>query len=191
MPKLLIIVVLVLGVAIVLYRSPNIAPMMMSSTRGVVKVEAAPPDVPKADKRPEPGTPHRKSESIGGPKKIPEQVAANRVPSYAEVVPAPKSTAPAPGAAPDLPFPTPEALKKGFTTSEIRAQFGAPAFDIVGSREGHVLEKFYYVNRDKSRLTVLNMDNGLLTSAEGVSSPYFQLPGVRDYRQEPQLKTPR
>ena len=197
MPKLLIIVVLVIGAAIFMYQSPGISPLTLNSTRGVVKLENPPTDPPKPDKPPDKGTPHRKSDSTGTPpKKMPEQAAARtgpspaEAPSQAEVVAPVKSAAPTPAVTPDVPFPTPESLKKGSTSAEIRGRFGAPAFDIVGSREGHVLEKFYYVNRDKSQLTVVYMDNGLLTSVESVSSPYFQLPGVRDPGREPLVRRP-
>jgi hypothetical protein len=127
---------------------------------------------------------------MGAKRTLPQATGGTVAPvPQAGLVPPPKSIVPTPGATPDVPFPTPDALKKGSSSAEIRARFGAPSFDIVGSREGHVVEKFYYVSRDKSQLTVLNMDNGLLVSAESISSPYFQLPGVQDYRREPVLKT--
>jgi hypothetical protein len=120
--------------------------------------------------------PRRKPETAGGPKQAPEQQQSGPllIPVKEETVPNKPCCAP-----PDLPFPTPEILKKGSSSAEVRASFGAPTFDIVGSREGHVVEKFYYVNREKSRLTVVNIDNGFLTSAESISSPYFQLPGAQ------------
>jgi hypothetical protein len=80
---------------------------------------------------------------------------------------------------PDLPFPTPDNLKVGTTRAEIRAAYGEPAMDIAGIRNGRVLERYYYLNRERSLLTVVSVENGTLTSAESLSNPYFQLPKLR------------
>ena len=80
---------------------------------------------------------------------------------------------------PELPFPTRETLKTGSAAAGVRAAFGPPAFDTVSNTEGRVREKYYYVNRDRSRLTVMTIENGLVMSVDSLSAPYFQLPGAK------------
>jgi hypothetical protein len=80
---------------------------------------------------------------------------------------------------PDAPFPTPESLKIGSSRAELRAAFGEPAMDIAGIRDGRVLERYYYLNRERSLLTVATVENGKVTAAESLSNPYFQIPRTK------------
>ena len=173
MPKLLIIVVIVLGGALAMYRWPG-APLVFNSARGIARVEP-------------PAETTEKSPDKASERKVPRPKVAAAQPGRTRseaTPPAPLAAqaAPAPivSSRPDLPFPTPEALKKGSTASELRSRFGTPTIDIAGTSEGRVLEKYYYLNRERDRLTVITLENGLLISSNSLSSPYFQLPGVTD-----------
>ena len=180
MPKLLMIVVIVIGGAVVMYRWPGASPLTFNSTRGIAKVEPAPESTEKpADKAAE--------RKVSRPKATASAVAAQqgRAPNEATSpvpVPVPVQATPAPivSSKPELPFPTPETLRKGSTASEVRSRFGAPAIDIAGTSEGRVQERYYYLNRDKNRLTVVTLENGILISANSLSNPYFQLPSARE-----------
>jgi hypothetical protein len=67
---------------------------------------------------------------------------------------------------PSAHYPTPEELKIGSTGSDIRSEFGEPSARIAGVRDGVLLERYYYLNSDRTRVTVATMKNGLLVSAQ-------------------------
>ena len=77
--------------------------------------------------------------------------------------------------APAFRFPTPKNLQVGASSAEIRAAYGEPTMHIAGIRNGRILERYYYVNKDHSQLTVATIENGVVKSAESLSSPYFEL----------------
>ena len=149
---------------------------MSAGGRGAVNIETPPAAASGAgEKATQKKAPRSKAESHVDAK----PVAVQATPGRPAVVPPPAQEVSASVccARVDLPFPTEELLRKGSTTAEIRAEYGAPTLDITGTRNGRVLERYYYVNRDQTRLTVANLENGLLTSVESLSSPYFKLPG--------------
>jgi hypothetical protein len=51
--------------------------------------------------------------------------------------------------------------------------------DIAGMRNGRVLERYYYMSADRTHLTTATIENGVIVSAESLSSPYFHLPAAR------------
>jgi hypothetical protein len=182
--ELLMIVAVVLGGALVVYKWSG-SPLKLHSTRGMVNVEATSEPAPKAsDKAAERKTSRRKMDRA-----IEPRTASDQPTSQPGAVPSPAGTTPTPK--PDRPFPTPETLTNGTSTAEIRATFGVPAIDIAGMRDGRVIERYYYVNRDRSRLTVVTMENGRLTSADSLSSPYFELPGALEPERVANSKAPR
>ncbi|MFL6415434.1 MAG: hypothetical protein ACJ74Y_07170 [Bryobacteraceae bacterium] len=65
----------------------------------------------------------------------------------------------------DRPFPEPKDLSDGMTASEIRAAYGEPAAHVAGSYSGQLIEKYYYVDREHSRYTIANLQDGRLISA--------------------------
>lgn len=67
---------------------------------------------------------------------------------------------------PSAHFPAPDDLKVGNTGTEIRSQFGEPSARVVGVRDGVLLERYYYLNSDRTRVTVATLNNGVLVSAQ-------------------------
>lgn len=65
-----------------------------------------------------------------------------------------------------LAFPTPDDLPVGTTGVQIRARFGEPAARITEAKDGLVFERYYYYNRDHTKLTVARLRGGLIVSAE-------------------------
>ena len=174
---LLIIVVVLMGGAFIAYNNLGNSPLAFHSVRGVVNVEPAPTDGKPADKAAKARVPRHSADGAAESKPIADQaVSPAAVP--------PSAAATALPTRPDLPFPVPSTLKTGSTTTEIRATFGAPFINIAGTSDGHVLERFYYVNRDRTQLTVLTMKNGKLASSESLSGPYFQLPSASEPQHE-------
>jgi hypothetical protein len=63
-------------------------------------------------------------------------------------------------------FPTLNDLPAGATDVQIRARFGEPAARVTETRDGRVFERYYYFNRDHTRLTVAILKAGVVVSAE-------------------------
>jgi hypothetical protein len=169
MGKETILIVVILGIgALVAYKFMGLGPVQVRSIpsgSGVNAVKAAP--------APKPAT----SRAAG--QKLAEHKAAVAGSSPAAAVPVFPPAVMMVTIPPDLPFPTPQALKVGSSRAEIRATYGDPAMNIAGIRNGHVLERYYYLNRERSLLTVATVENGTLTAAESLSSPYFQTPQTK------------
>jgi hypothetical protein len=70
---------------------------------------------------------------------------------------------------PSAHYPTPEELKIGSTGTDIRSQFGEPSARVAGVRDGFLLERYYYLNSDRTRVTIATLRNGLLVSAQSQS----------------------
>lgn len=64
-----------------------------------------------------------------------------------------------------LPFPEPKDLPSGITASEIRAGFGDPAAHVTLSSNGQLVERYYYVNQERTRFTIAELQDGRLISA--------------------------
>jgi hypothetical protein len=67
---------------------------------------------------------------------------------------------------PSAHYPKPEELKLGSTGTDIRSQFGEPSARVAGVRDGVLMERYYYLNGDRTLLTVATLQNGLLVSAQ-------------------------
>jgi hypothetical protein len=65
-------------------------------------------------------------------------------------------------------FPTSKTLAVGTTRSELRERYGVPTLDVSSSRDGSLVERYYYVNPNDAHLTVATLHNGKLVSAETV-----------------------
>jgi hypothetical protein len=72
-------------------------------------------------------------------------------------------------------FPTRENLRIGTSSSQMRAIYGPPAMSAATIRDGRVLERSYYVNADRTKITVATLENGFVTRAQSLSNPYFEL----------------
>ena len=64
------------------------------------------------------------------------------------------------------PFPEPKDFPNGITGAQIRADFGAPAARITVSIGGQLVEKYYYLNREHTRYTIANLQDGRVISAD-------------------------
>jgi hypothetical protein len=68
------------------------------------------------------------------------------------------------------PFPEPKDLPSGITGAEIRAGFGDPAAHVTLSSNGLLVERYYYVNKERTRYTVAELQDGRLISAASKSN---------------------
>jgi hypothetical protein len=66
------------------------------------------------------------------------------------------------------PFPTRNDLRPGATGVQIRAQFGEPIARVTAMQGGELLERYYYVNSDRTKLTMATLEHGVVVSAEGI-----------------------
>jgi len=186
MPKELVLILVVLGGgAFVAYNWVGPSPLF-HSMRGAVNVEP-PPTGGKDDHKAPSKTAESKiprkgvDGSSGGQKTTANPLTARA----ATVSPATDTTvhaAPTPAAniVAERPFPTPESLKMDMTAIEVRARFGPPALAIASTSEGRVMERYYYMSRDRSQVTLMTVENGFLRSVRSIPSAYFQLPDPAD-----------
>jgi len=186
--ELVLIVSIVVGAALVAYNWSGRSPLTFHSARGVVSSEALPvptPKPPSKDKasaaRSHPSSRVQKTEAA-------PQEATNQ--AVGEPARPPDARDPMCCSSTELPFPTPAAVRVGSTSRDIIGRYGDPAFQVTGSSGGGVIEKYFYLKRDRSRLTILIMKNGLLTSASELPGSYFELPVTgtlkhRDYSPKP------
>jgi hypothetical protein len=75
-------------------------------------------------------------------------------------------------------FPTRDTLQVGTTSSQMRAMYGPPAMSAATIRDGHVLERSYYVNADRTKITVATLENGFVVATQSLSNPYFELHAI-------------
>jgi len=64
----------------------------------------------------------------------------------------------------------PEALRLaiGTTRTELRKRYGSPRFEVTSSREGSLVERYYYSDVDYTNMAVAILRNGKLVSVEKV-----------------------
>ena len=62
----------------------------------------------------------------------------------------------------------------------MRAVYGPPAMSAATIRDGHILERSYYVNADRTKITVATLENGFVTGTQSLSNPYFELHASED-----------
>jgi hypothetical protein len=74
---------------------------------------------------------------------------------------------------PPPPFPTQNNLQTGTALAKIRQIYGEPMMDVSGLKDGHLLERWYYINSDNTAMTVATMDDGFVSSVETLSRPDF------------------
>jgi hypothetical protein len=61
--------------------------------------------------------------------------------------------------------PTRNDLPTGATGVQIRSRFGDPTARVTETRDGHLVEQYYYFNRDRTQVTVATLKSGVLVSA--------------------------
>jgi hypothetical protein len=65
-----------------------------------------------------------------------------------------------------FPFPTPADLPAGTTRAQIMAKYGEPTARVSGIDEGRVFERYYFLHRDRKRITIATLRNGVVARAE-------------------------
>jgi hypothetical protein len=63
-------------------------------------------------------------------------------------------------------FPEAKELTPGMTSGEIRSNFGEPIARTTKAENGEIAERYYYIDKDHTRLTVANLLAGVVVSAE-------------------------
>jgi hypothetical protein len=66
------------------------------------------------------------------------------------------------------PFPSPRDLPAGMTRAQITTKFGEPIARVSGVEEGHLFERYYFLHRNRTRITVATLRNGVVASAASV-----------------------
>ena len=171
--EVVIILVLLVGGVLVAWNWNGASPLSFNSARGVASLAATPE--PAA---PEPKPAARSTGQKGARSRAADDGPSARGGSSKEVPPVFPPTIMTVEIPADVPFPTPDTMKIGSTRKELRAAFGDPTMDIAGTRNGRVIERYYYLSRDRNRLTMATVENGIIISAESLSNPYFQLPAA-------------
>lgn len=67
-----------------------------------------------------------------------------------------------------FPFPTPGDLPVGTTRAQLLAKYGTPIARVSGVEDGRLIERFYFLHPDRTRITVAILRSGMVASAESV-----------------------
>jgi hypothetical protein len=60
-------------------------------------------------------------------------------------------------------------LRVGITRTQIRDKYGEPSLNVSARQNGRLVERYYYLNGDQTRVTVATLQDGTLVSAQTVS----------------------
>jgi hypothetical protein len=63
-------------------------------------------------------------------------------------------------------FPTQADLPVGASGAHIRAKYGEPTARVTEMHAGHLLERYYYFDSERTQLTVATLEGGIVTNAE-------------------------
>jgi hypothetical protein len=72
---------------------------------------------------------------------------------------------------PPPPFPTQKNVVAGTALAQVRQTYGEPVMNVAELKEGHLLQRWYYVNDDNTAMTVATMDDGVVRSVETLPKP--------------------
>ena len=70
---------------------------------------------------------------------------------------------------PGSPFPTRTDLPIGATGVQIRAKYGEPTARVSAMQAGRLVERYFYINSDRTQLTVATLERGVVVSVDGPS----------------------
>ncbi len=62
--------------------------------------------------------------------------------------------------------PTRNDLRPGATGAQVRSQFGNPTARVTETRDGHVVEQYFYFNHDCTQVTMATLKGGIVVSTE-------------------------
>ena len=60
-------------------------------------------------------------------------------------------------------------LRMGTTRMQIRDKYGEPTLNVAARQNGRLIERYYYLSGDQTRVTVATLQDGTLVSAQTVS----------------------
>ena len=69
---------------------------------------------------------------------------------------------------PSLPFPSPIDLPAGTTRAQVIAKYGQPIARVSGVEDGRLIERFYFLRPDRTRITIALLRSGIVASADSV-----------------------
>jgi len=61
--------------------------------------------------------------------------------------------------------PTRNDLPAGATAAQIQSRFGVPTARVTATRDGHLVEQYYYFNGERTQVTVATLKSGVIVSA--------------------------
>jgi hypothetical protein len=67
------------------------------------------------------------------------------------------------------PFPTRKDLPVGTTGAQILARFGEPTARVTAMQNGRLVERYFYLNSDRTQLTVATLERGVVVSVDSQS----------------------
>jgi hypothetical protein len=67
------------------------------------------------------------------------------------------------------PFPARNDLPIGATGAQILAKYGEPTARVTAMQNGRLIERYFYVNSDRTKLTVATLERGAVVSVDGPS----------------------
>ena len=70
---------------------------------------------------------------------------------------------------PGSPFPTRNDLALGAVGTQILAKYGEPTARVTAMQNGRLVERYYYVNSDRTQLIVATLERGVVVSVDGPS----------------------
>ncbi len=176
--ELVIFIIVVVVGMLVAYNRFGSAPLIFQSIRGVAGV----PDAPAPELQPvhlqarqvvdrEPSLTRQRKQGNDEPLPVFSVLPSRRVIGATDCC---RLT--------ELPFPIPETMKTGSSAAEVRAVYGEPALEVTTTAHGRVVDKYYYFSAERDHLTLANIENGKLVSAESLPSPYFHGPVAKTRR---------
>jgi hypothetical protein len=57
----------------------------------------------------------------------------------------------------------------GATGAQLRSSFGDPMLQTALTRNGRLVQRYYYFNDDQTQFTVATLENGRVVAAEGAA----------------------
>lgn len=68
---------------------------------------------------------------------------------------------------PGTPFPARNDIHIGAKGVQILARYGEPTARVTAMQNGRLIERYYYVNSDRTQLTVATLERGVVVSVDG------------------------
>jgi hypothetical protein len=69
------------------------------------------------------------------------------------------------GGTPNLKFPSPKDFRYGMLRSEVERVYGIPTLSTMQTRSGRLFQKYVYVKKDRSAVTVALLEDGRVLNA--------------------------